>query len=184
MTSKRIGRVPCRRSLSTSGKLNPAALAGFFPAAPGRLLRPDCRCRSSHPRHGGRLLCDALEFRVCFPKRTFRCLLAFDKDPDFAPCLPVIAPPDGRTQIEKCPTMRSGARWVIGCRTRLADLTPDPAREPRNVARASAASPPTQHEGTTFVSCASPSPHPIGQPRRRRRPRVGTCSTHRHCLRA
>jgi hypothetical protein len=32
MTSKRIGRVPCRRSLSTSGKLNPAALAGFFPA--------------------------------------------------------------------------------------------------------------------------------------------------------
>jgi hypothetical protein len=36
----------------------------------------------------------------------------------------VIAPPDGRTQIEKCPAMRSGARWVIECLTRLADLTP------------------------------------------------------------
>ena len=30
-------------------------------------------------------------------------------------------------------------------------LTPDPAREPRNEARASAASPPTQHQGTKFV---------------------------------
>jgi hypothetical protein len=37
-------------------------------------MRPGCRCRSSHPSHGGRLLCDALEFPACFPKRTFRCL--------------------------------------------------------------------------------------------------------------
>ena len=52
----------------------------------------------------------------------------------------------------KRPAMRSGAGWVIGCLTRLADLTPDPAREPRNDARASAASPPPQHQGTKFVS--------------------------------
>ena len=32
MTSKRIGSAPCRRSLSTLGKLNPADLAGFFAA--------------------------------------------------------------------------------------------------------------------------------------------------------
>ena len=42
----------------------------------------------------------------------------------------MIAPPDGRMQIEKCPAMRSGAGWVIGCLTRLADLTPDPAENP------------------------------------------------------
>ena len=34
MTSKRIGSAPCRRSLSTLGKLNPAALAGFFCGTP------------------------------------------------------------------------------------------------------------------------------------------------------
>ena len=34
MTSKRIGSAPCRRSLSTLGKLNPADLAGFFCGTP------------------------------------------------------------------------------------------------------------------------------------------------------
>jgi hypothetical protein len=46
-------RAPCRRSLSTLGKLNPAALAGFFPAAhpiaqPPRRRRPRVGTCSTH----------------------------------------------------------------------------------------------------------------------------------------
>jgi hypothetical protein len=55
-------------------------------------------------------------------------------------------------KLEEMPSEVLSPRRGIGCRTRLADLTPDPAREPRNDARASAASPPTQHQGMKFVS--------------------------------
>ena len=125
--------------------------------APGRFCAPAAVAVQAIPVTAAAFFATRLSFEPVFRSALFAVFLTFDKDPDLLRffmflCLPVIAPPDGRMQIEKCPAMRSGAGWVIGCLTRLADLTPDPAREPRNDARASAASPPTQHQGTKFVS--------------------------------
>jgi hypothetical protein len=67
-----VASAESRRGLLARSRPQASQSRGRLAATlPARSLPPGCR-RSSHPSRRGCLLCDALEFRPCFSKRTFR----------------------------------------------------------------------------------------------------------------
>jgi hypothetical protein len=63
--------------------LNPADFwRGFFPAAPGRPLRPGCRAIHAIPVTAAAFFATRLSFEPVFRSALFAVFLTFDKDPD------------------------------------------------------------------------------------------------------